>query len=379
MRFHIISRDIQRHDAVGNFCRQMGKLLHAEGHDVCLAADNVHPDDRNIIRPIPIALLDVAEQDIIIFHFSTDDPTFPAIARLPNHKILYFHNITPAHFAAGSNTRAGGLTQRALDQRALAARFDVLMANSQASADVLYEGLSADGRRQIARSDIIVCPPFVNVDRWAEIAPEPIALPTPDRFVLFVGHLVPHKGVRDLLEGFAVLAAHDATIGLVVVGNPFDIQYTQLLKDRVESLDAPIASRIVFLHDIPDAILRFLYERASLYASMSEHEGFNIPLVDAMAFDKPIVIRAEPAMMETAGDAALVVSTSSPEQIAGAIAAVLDDPTVASRLAEHRKSRLAAIRKAADGRRIIEAAMTAASVGRDPDIQRHGLGCWTSP
>ena len=171
MRLHIISRDIQRRDAVGNFCRQMAALLDGRGHDVRLAAENCPTDDRGFIRSTPIALRDIAAPDVVIFHFSTFDPALPAIARLSNRKLFYFHNITPERFFAGTDRASGDLVRQAFEQRALAGQFDLLMANSQVSADVLHEGLSSGDRRRIARSDILVCPPIVDIDRWASIAP----------------------------------------------------------------------------------------------------------------------------------------------------------------------------------------------------------------
>ena len=180
-------------------------------------------------------------------------------------------------------------------------------------------------------------------------------MPELKRFVLHVGRLVPHKGVHDLLDAFALLAGEDPEIGLVIVGHPGNPAYLASLHARHSTLEAAIARRVIFLHDVSDAALRFLYGRASVCASMSEHEGFCVPLLDAIVFDKPIVIRAEPAMLELAGDAAIAVSGASAGEIATALRAALDEPALAKNLSEARKKRLATIRIAADGRCIIDA------------------------
>jgi glycosyltransferase involved in cell wall biosynthesis len=359
MRFHIVARDIQRHDAVGNFCRQMAALLRARDAEVRLAAENCHPDDRAAIDPLPDAIDHIAPDDVVFFHFSTEDPALARVAALPNPKVFYFHNITPEHFFSRSDPHLAGLVRRGLAQRPLAARFDVLMANSRASAGVLHEGLSRQDRRRIARADIVVCPPIVGVDRWSGFAPEPVPLPAMDRFVLSVGRLAPHKGVDKLLAGFAALAETEAAIGLVVVGPASESDYARQLKADVARLSSGIRRRVTFLHAVTDGALRFLYERAGVYASMSAHEGFGVPLVDAMVFDKPLVICAESAMMETAGPAALVVDHATRGPIAAALRRALSDDAVAARLAAARARRLAELRELANGRLILDAAAAA--------------------
>ncbi len=106
-----LSRDIQRHDAVGNFCRQIRAYLSARGYDVRLAAENCHPADRSAIELPSDIVRDIAADDVVMFHFSTHDPAFAALAALDNAKILYFHNITPDVFFAETDRRTADLVQ----------------------------------------------------------------------------------------------------------------------------------------------------------------------------------------------------------------------------------------------------------------------------
>jgi glycosyltransferase involved in cell wall biosynthesis len=359
MRFHILARDIQRHDAVGNFCRQMAALLEAKGADTCLAAESCHRDDRGAIRRLPAAIGDIAPEDVVFFHFSTEDPSLPAVAAIPNPKVIYFHNITPERFFLPGNPKSARQVRQGLVQRSLAGRFDVLMANSRVSARVLHDGLLRDDQARIAVPDIIACPPIVGIDRWSGVTPAPVPIPAVDRLVLFVGRLVPSKNVHELIQGFSVLAAADDSVGLVIVGATTDRAYTRRLIAEVNGLNRDVAHRIAFLHNVSDETVRFLFDRASVFASMSAHEGFCVPLVDGMVFDRPLVISAEQAMMETAGRAALIVAGSAPSQIADALATAMKDAGVARRLAAARKSRLAELRRLADGHLILDAAAAA--------------------
>jgi glycosyltransferase involved in cell wall biosynthesis len=362
MRFHVIARDIQRQDAVGNFCRQMATLLQSGGAEVSLAAENSHRDDRDTIRPLPAALGEIAPADVVFFHFSTEDPALPIVAALPNRKVVYFHGITPERFFLPGDPKQAQGVRQGLAQRPLAARFDVLMANSRVSARVLHDGLSPDGQARIAQSGIVACPPIVGIDRWTGVAAVPVPLPAVDRLVLFVGRLVPHKNIHALVQAFSVLAAADESVGLAIAGTPTDPDYTRRLIAEVDGLRPDIARRVAFLHNVSDGTLKFLFDRASVFSSMSAHEGFCVPLVDGMVFDKPLVISAEPGMMETAGDAALVIADPAPTNVANALAGAINDTAVARGLASARKKRLVELHALADGNLILNAAEAAANL-----------------
>jgi glycosyltransferase involved in cell wall biosynthesis len=364
MRICMIARDIQRHDAVGNFCRQIHAFLSAQGYDVRMAAENCHPDDRMSVATLPQVLAELAVDDLILFHFSTSDPEFPAIAAVDNPKILYFHNITPARFFTDVDEQTASLVRGGLDLRPLAARFDVLMANSRVSAKLLHEGLAPADQQRIGKSDIVDCPPIIGLDRWAGIEEESVATPVDSKTTLYVGRLFPHKGVLQLIEGFAVLAARDPRARLLCVGGSGILSYRSALTARIAELEPSIAQRVEFLTDVSDGALKSIYERAGACVSMSFHEGFGVPLVDALVFDKPLVIRAEAGMIETVGDAAMIIDDPTPGAIADALAAALDDEVTRQRLAAARSRRLDRLRRLADGHLILDAVNRARALHR---------------
>ncbi len=97
---------------------------------------------------------------------------------------------------------------------------------------------------------------------------------------------------------------------------------------------------------------------------MSRHEGFGVPLVDAMMFDKPLVIHAEAGMMETSGEAAVIVDASDPHAVADALGAALYDHATRARLASARRVRLATLRQLCDGHLILDAVNQARTLHR---------------
>lgn len=365
---YVIARDIQRNDAVGNFAVQIAKLLDTAGFDARLAAENCHPDDRNHILKMPDVLDTIEPDAIILFQFSTFDPAFPVVAALANRKIVFFQNITPEQFFAGHDDHTAALVREGLAQRPLCAQFDVIMANSKATARALCEGLSPQDIRRIDPSRIIACPPVIGADRWNEVQCETPKSYGAERLILFVGRLVPHKGVDDLIDGFAVLAARHADVRLALVGGPPSSTYSLSLKQKVSELTATIGHRVEFHHDITDAALKGLFERASVFVSMSHHEGFGVPLLDAIFFDKPIVIRDEPGMVETAGEAALVLAAPSPTAIAETMWVAMSDSAVHARLADARVARSAMLAQQSNGSLLLQAInRIAASEGNRED------------
>ena len=364
MRIHVIARDIRRRDAVGNFCFQIQALLGTHGYDVSLVAENCHLDDRSSIGRSADVIPQITADDVIIFHFSTEDPAFPVVAALDCPKILYFHNITPERFFEDFDPQTADLVRLGLAQRPCAASFDVLMANSRVTARVLYEGLAAADRDRIDESGIIACPPLIGVDRWTTITEESAAADVNARTVLYVGRLAPHKGLKQLIEGFALLAAGNDSFRLVCVGGSPDTPETSALTASVAALEPSIAQRIQLVHGVSDAALKSIYMHAGVCASMSRHEGFSVPLVDALAFDKPLVINAEAGMMETAGEAAIVVDASNPAAVATALGMALDDTATRARLASARRARLETLRRRADGHLILNAVNQARTLHR---------------
>lgn len=364
IRVHVIARDIQQHDAVGNFCRQIHAFLGERGYDVTLVADNCHLDDRSLVSLLSGIIPQIAADDVIIFHFSTEDPAFSVIAALDNPKILYFHNITPESFFQGIDERSAHLAKLGLEQRSLAAKFDLLMANSRTTARVLHEGLVAADRGRIGQDDIIICPPVIGIDRWASIAEQAATTDVNSRTILYVGRLAPHKGVAQLIEGFALLAAKDASVRLICVGGSSESPDASAVRERIAALEPGIARRIQLLHDLSDGALKSIYKSVGVCASMSRHEGFGVPLVDALAFGKPLVINAEAGMMETAGEAAIIVDASNPEAVASALGAALDDNATRDRLAVARRARLETLRYLADGHLLLDAVNQARGLHR---------------
>jgi glycosyltransferase involved in cell wall biosynthesis len=149
----------------------------------------------------------------------------------------------------------------------------------------------------------------------------------PDRFILTVGAHRPHKNHEILVRSLAALPAH---VSLVIVGY-FDPTFSEPLPALIRELG--LTSRIRLVPEVADEWLPAVYSAASVFAFPSLAEGFGIPVLEAMACGLPVVASSIPAVAEIAGRAAVLVDPRDQDGWTSAIAALLDEPALAGRLA----------------------------------------------
>jgi glycosyltransferase involved in cell wall biosynthesis len=158
--------------------------------------------------------------------------------------------------------------------------------------------------------------------------------------VLFVGQILPHKAIERLVLAFHVLVTYLAPDAhLFLVGPKRTEAYAATLLRLIGSL---CLAQVAMPGKVPAEDLAAYYERADLFVTLSRHEGFCIPLVEAMAFDVPIVASDAAAIPETLGGAGLLVpAKASPTFVAETMASVLTDGPLRRHLVERGRRRLA--------------------------------------
>jgi glycosyltransferase involved in cell wall biosynthesis len=189
----------------------------------------------------------------------------------------------------------------------------------------LYLSASEYNRRELLdegaeKGRSFVVPPFHHIDRLQDIAAD---LQMLDRFrdgktnVLMVGRVAPNKGHPELIEAFAAYH-HDYNRDsrLIIVGKEETRlkKYSALLREMVKRLK--LEGAVKFTGGVSDSGLKACYQSASLFMTTSEHEGFCVPLVEAMAMKVPIVAYASSAIPDTVGDVGLVWKERKPYLLA---------------------------------------------------------------
>jgi glycosyltransferase involved in cell wall biosynthesis len=321
-----------RGDAIGDSARRVRDLLRAGGHTSDLFAMTIDDDLRGEVRTFsdPAA----ARGDVTIFHFALPSPMTQAFAKLGGARVLQYHNITPAHFFADYSPglfRLAALGRREL--QSLAGRVDLALGDSEFNRQELAAlGFTRTG----------VLPIAVNTERITAAPPRP-ALETilGDGLmnILFVGRIVPNKKIEDHIRLAEVYKRYvDSFYRFIFVGRYDGVPaYYAQVRALIAELKM-LPDRFWFTGPVPDEDLGAFYRWADAYVSLSEHEGFCVPLVEAMAADVPVLAYAAGAVPETLGGAGVLFAPKDLEVAAEMLGMlVYDRPLRAQVLAGQRR------------------------------------------
>jgi glycosyltransferase involved in cell wall biosynthesis len=274
--------------------------------------------------------LDAAPSDLLLLHHSASTPGLSELLARPNRKLLLYHNVTPALWLWDDAPVVAA--HCALGREQLA---EVVTASHVAAADSAFNAaeLAALGARQTQ-----VIPLLIDVDRLGPSLPaRPIPSSAPT--VLFVGRLSPHKRQDRLIEAFALYRRVRAPgARLILVGEPLTDAYAESLRVLAARL-APGAVRVE--SGLSATELGDRYRAADVFVCLSEHEGFCIPLLEAMHFGLPVIARSTGAVPEVAGDAALLVTEDEPAFVSELIHLAVTDSELRAELGRRGRARLA--------------------------------------
>ena len=324
-----------RGDAIGDSARKVRDMLRAAGHDSDLFALTIDDDLRGDVRPFsdPAA----KEGDVTIFHFALPSPMTEAFAHLRGARVLQYHNITPAHFFAPYDP--GLFRLAALGRRELATlvgRVDLALGDSDFNRQELEElGFAPTG----------VLPIAVNTERITNAPRRPALekiLGDGLMNILFVGRIVPNKRIEDHIRLAEIYKRYvDSYYRFIFVGRYDGLPryYAQVRALIAEYQMLP--DRFWFTGPVPDEELAAYYRHAHAYVSLSEHEGFCVPLIEAMAADVPVLAYAAGAVPETLGGAGVLFAPKDLELAAEAMGMLVYDRPFRESVVQGQRRRLA--------------------------------------
>src|SRR5215469_6592089 len=162
---------------------------------------------------------------------------------------------------------------------------------------------------------------------------------TREPFFFYPANFWVHKNHEVLLVAYQIYLAKSGE------RTPWKLVLTGHLDERARSLqktaaDLGIAAHVKFSGYVPESELAKLYSTASCLVFPSLHEGFGIPIVEAMSFGLPIICGNDTSIPEIAGDAALYTETRNPTKLADALLAVAGNEALRAKLAALGRQRL---------------------------------------
>jgi glycosyltransferase involved in cell wall biosynthesis len=308
-----------RGDAVGDNARALRALLRRWGHESDIFALTIDDDLHGDVLPWGDSFS--RQGDVTILHFAMPSPLTAAFATLPGARVLCYHNVTPPHFFAPYDaglTRLTVLGRREL--RTLVGSVD------------LATGVSEYNRRELEAygfASTAVLPLLVQTDRLqkAPRAPALEALLSDGLTnILFVGRIAPNKRIEDHIR----LAEHykryvDVYYRFIFVGKYDAVpRYYDAVRALITEYRM-LPERFWFPGAVGDAELAAYYRNAHAYVSLSEHEGFCAPLVEAMAMDVPVLAYGAAAVPETLDGAGVTFAPKDLEVAAELLGGLIYD------------------------------------------------------
>ena len=324
-----------RGDAIGDSARRMRDMLRRAGHRSDLFAMTMDDDLRGDVRAFSDP--EARRGDVTIFHFALPSAMTEAFASLPGGRVLQYHNITPAEYFAPYDPglfRLAALGRREL--RTLVGRVELALGDSDFNRQELEAlGFSPTG----------VLPIAVNTERITTGPPRPALekiLSDGLINVLFVGRIVPNKRIEDHIRLAEVYKRYiDSYYRFIFVGRYDGIpRYYAQVRALIAQYQM-LPDRFWFTGPVPDEDLAAFYRWADVYVSLSEHEGFCVPLVEAMAADVPVLAYAAGAVPETLGGAGVLFSPKDLELAAEALGMLVYDRPFRQSVIDGQRRRLA--------------------------------------
>lgn len=280
---------LDRHDAVSNHVCAVDEILKGMGFDALIASRFAHPE-RDTLR-VPRETLRLGCKDVLIVHYyGYSDGLVSWLDDQYCTKVLIYHNITPHGFFQ-EGTATYDLCQKGREQLTdLVGRFHAWWGDSAYNVRELVE-LGADPDKT-AVLPIVIDPPQlampaekVRSGQW-----------------IFVGRIAANKGIVELIGSFAAARRSDPEIAtaLVLIGAyDRDDPYYKRVAAAIEQ--SGYTDVIKLTGKIPDDERDRLMNESAVYVSMSEHEGFGVPMIEASYFDVPVVALDRGAVSETLG------------------------------------------------------------------------------
>lgn len=334
MRVFQLMPTIAMGDAVSNDAIAIGKVLKGMGYDTGIYAENI--DGRlpsGTAKPVS-KLPRLSSADTVLYHLSTGSQLSFTLQNLRCRKGVIYHNITPSYFFRPYNGELEELLDFGRKGAAhLADKADFCLADSEYNKKELQElGY---------KCDITVRPVLIPFTDYAQ-RPDDAVIKRYDNdgYVnfLFVGRVAPNKKHEDVIKTFCSYQKHcNPKSRLIFVGSWQGTElYYRRLQRYVQALEL---ENVLFTGHVSFPQLLAYYQIADMFICMSEHEGFCVPLVEAMYFGVPIMAYASSAVPDTLGGTGILLRDKDPVAAAFTADRVLRDTELKREIVSQQRRR----------------------------------------
>ena len=302
--------------------------------DIFVDAGRVSP----VMRPQARSLEDYIDSpdNLLIHHYSISSPAADLFCMARAKKIVVYHNITPADFFDGFDDGIAAQLRTA--------RGDLKKVVGSADAVWAVSGFDAAEIKELGARDVRDFPLLFSAAQF-EVAPDPDVsrkLSAPLENILFVGRIAPNKCIEELILAFSWYYWRlNKQSRLIIVGSERTApRYYLMLRMLVHELDLP---NVCFERFASPAGLSAYYDIADVFVTASRHEGYCLPLVEAMSKGVPVIARNTGGIPEALGGAGVMYEEMAPEEMAQLMHRVMTNDQLKQTVLESQRRRIADI------------------------------------
>jgi glycosyltransferase involved in cell wall biosynthesis len=334
-RIYQVTPVLDSHDALGNHARRMAAIA-GDRHGGFIV-ERAAPSLRNLTALWSEAK--VKPDDVLVYHAALGSRLADWLKSTPAAKIVDYHNITPPEFFRVYEPGLSvALANGRRELQALAPQVSLGIGHSEYSR-VDLEGL---GFSKTQTLPLLIDFEQYEVSGNENLIKELSGNGSERANILFVGRISPNKRQEDLIKVYAVYKrAYQPNARLLLVGATHSPRYLEALESFAQRLgveDVAFAGRA----SVEDLVA--YYRTADLFLSMSEHEGFGAPCLEAMHFGVPVIAFAATAIPETVASGGLLLTEKRFEEIAALIDLVMRDEGVREEMIKAGRARVADFR-----------------------------------
>lgn len=294
-------------DAIGNEVIVIQNVLKKMGYDSKIFAENIHPKFRNIAEHYS-KYDKVVQNDVIIYHHSIGSVLSDFLLSLKPKIIMIYHNVTPPEFYAGIDSTLAELCRKGKEQL-------ILFKNkiSFAYGDSEFNRLELEN---LGYKKTGVLPILMNFTKYQNQLDDKLLNDYKNSTnFLYVGRISPNKRIDEVIRIFSYYNLNiNSNSNLFIVGN-----YDDATKEFFDSLQSLVKntklSNVNFISNADAKKLNTYYSLADIFITMSNHEGFCVPLIESMFFNVPIIARNSTAIPYTLGNSGILTKNESFEEI----------------------------------------------------------------
>ena len=324
-------------DAIGRHTLQARRLLRDAGFHSEIYAGEALREVARMATPYQQFTGGPPGQTWLLYQCSTGSPVGTFVSERPEPLIVDYHNITPAELFAPWEPHVG--VELAAGRHQLAELAEPTVLGLADSSFNEAELVSLGFRRTAVASILLDEADFAGTPDPAVLGALEARRRAGGADWLFVGRISPNKAQHDVVRALAVYRELvDPRARLTFVGGSSSHRYLTALEEYVAALG--LEQAVTFAGSVSHEALLAHYRVADVFVCLSDHEGFCVPLLEAMHAGVPVVAYAATAVPETLGDAGLLLPGKAPLEVALAVERVLGDGVLREALLANAARRL---------------------------------------